>query len=94
MRNGLLLAESRILEPWFEFEIKLPGANIGMAMTDIKNGAGSFGEPQVDGELSILKGRAPAVVLLDYQRKLTSYTGGRGHISCVLAGYDTCHNQD
>ena len=94
VRNGLLLAESRILEPWFEFEIKLPGANIGMAMTDIKNGAGSFGEPQVDGELSILKGRAPAVVLLDYQRKLTSYTGGRGHISCVLAGYDTCHNQD
>ncbi len=37
--------------------------------------------------------KAPAVSLIDYQRKLTSYTGGRGHINCMLIGYDFCHNE-
>ncbi len=93
VRNGLLRGNCRILEPWFSFEIKLPSANIGMAMTDIRNASGSFSEPIIDGDMSTLKGKAPAVSLIDYQRKLTSYTGGRGHISCMLIGYDFCHNE-
>nr|WP_298876136.1 translation factor GTPase family protein [uncultured Mogibacterium sp.] len=94
VRNGLMRARCRILEPWFSFEINLPSANIGMAMTDIKNGSGTFDEPKVDGDMSILNGKAPAALLLDYQRKLTSYTGGRGRISCMLIGYDFCHNEE
>ncbi|ASS37772.1 translation factor GTPase family protein [Mogibacterium pumilum] len=93
VRNGLMRARCHILEPWFSFEIKLPSANIGMAMTDIKNGSGTFDEPKVDGDMSILNGKAPAALILDYQRKLTSYTGGRGRISCMLIGYDFCHNE-
>ena len=93
VRNGLLRAKCRILEPWFSFEIKLPSVNIGMAMTDIRNGSGIFGEPTIEGDISVLSGKAPASVLLDYQRKLTSYTGGRGRISCILIGYDFCHNE-
>ena len=93
VRNGLLHAKCHILEPWFSFEIKLPSANIGMAMTDIRNASGAFDEPIVDGDMSTFIGKAPAVALIDYQRKLASYTSGRGYISCMLIGYDFCHNE-
>ena len=39
-------------------------------MTDIRNASGSFSEPIIDGDMSTLKGKAPAVSLIDYQRKL------------------------
>ena len=58
VRNGLLRGNCRILAPWFSFEIKLPSANIGMAMTDIRNASGSFDEPIIDGDMSTLKGKA------------------------------------
>jgi ribosomal protection tetracycline resistance protein len=94
VRNGLMKAKSILLEPWFSFRIELPSSCVGRAMTDIQKGGGSFGEPLTDGDTTVIEGRAPAAVLLDYRLELTKYTSGKGRLSCRLDGFDVCHNAE
>ncbi len=94
VRQGLKKAKSIVLEPYYEFRLEVPSANIGRAMSDIQKMQGSFGQPSVEGELSILNGRAPVSEMSGYQTELLSYTGGQGRMFCSLKGYEPCHNQE
>lgn len=87
VRQGLMQAESVLLEPWCEYRLELPRANIGRAMTEIKLGGGSFGEPEEQGGKAVLKGTAPASFLLPYQSKLARESGGRERLTTEPAGY-------
>lgn len=94
LRNGLRKAKSVLLEPWLDFTFDLPSHAVGRAMHDVQHGGGSFGEPESFGEQTILRGTAPAVVLLDYTQELASYTSGTGRLTCRLRGYDVCHDAE
>ena len=94
VRNGLMKAETILLEPWFAFTIEVPMANIGRAMSDIQKMHGRFSEPQTEGENSVLEGFAPASEMGDYQSQIAGYTGGRGRIRCRISGYEPCHDQE
>ena len=94
VRNGLMKADMVLLEPWFSYTIELPTENLGRAMNDIQRMHGTFEDPLTEGEMTTLTGRAPASEIRDYGRELAGYTKGRGRISCMLAGYDLCHNGD
>ena len=48
----------------------------------------------LEGELSVLKGKAPVLTMRDYQMEVTSYTRGRGRLTCSLKGYEPCHNAE
>ncbi len=63
-------------------------------MMDIQKRSGTFEPPVADGEISILKGCAPVSQMRGYQTELTSYTGGRGRMSCRLKGYEKCPDQE
>lgn len=91
-RHGLRCAESVLLEPVFAFVLELPTEFLGRAMSDIQRMYGSFESPETDGARSVLKGRAPVATFADYQREVNSYTHGEGHLSCILDGYEPCHN--
>ena len=94
VRNGLMKAESVILEPWFTFRIEVPTGYVGRAMTDIQQMGGKIGNLEQSGDRSVVPGEAPAAGLMDYPVTLASYTGGQGRILCSLKGYDVCHNPE
>ena len=87
VRQGLMQADSVLLEPWCDYRLELPRTNIGRAMTDIKLGGGSFGEPEEQGEKAVLRGTAPASFLIPYQSKLARESGGSERLTLEPAGY-------
>ncbi len=92
LRQGLMQAESVLLEPVYDFTLETPPEAMGRAMSDLQRMGGSFEISRSDGDCSVLTGRAPVSGLQGYQRQLSAYTGGRGRLSCVLGGYEPCHN--
>ena len=90
VRQGLMEAKSVLLEPWYEFTLTLPTAQIGRAITDIRAMGGKFDSPQAVGEESLLQGRAPVSQMLDYAQEVVSYSRGRGRLSTRFGGYDVC----
>jgi small GTP-binding protein len=94
VRQGLMSAESVLLEPWYDLRIELPTSLSGRAMTDIQRMGGSFDPPETLGKETVITGRAPVAELGDYQRELTAYTRGLGHLSCTLRGYEPCREPE
>jgi len=94
VRQGLMQAESRLLEPWYDFVLTLPTATVGRAITDIRAMGGEFESPESTGTLSTLKGKVPAAELGDYADVVASYTQGQGRLQISLRGYDICHNPE
>ena len=94
LRQGLMEAKSQLLEPWYEFTLLVPTAQIGRAITDIRAMGGSFDAPETVGDSSILTGLVPASELGDYAQTVASYTQGLGQLQIALKGYDICHNQE
>ena len=94
VRNGLMQAESVLLEPWYDFEITVPNENIGRVMTDIQKMSGSFDTPGQDGESSTLTGSAPVSEINSYNATLINFTRGKGRITLKFKGYFPCHNAD
>lgn len=92
LRQGLMEAESVLLEPWYDFTITLPMEQLGRAITDIRAMSGSFEQPQIIGDQAQLRGQVPAAELKDYADTLAAYTQGRGRIALSLHGYGPCHN--
>ncbi|MBQ1489813.1 MAG: TetM/TetW/TetO/TetS family tetracycline resistance ribosomal protection protein [Eubacterium sp.] len=94
VRNGLMKAETILLEPWLSFSIELPTESVGRAMSDIQKMHGRFSEPETRGIMSVLEGFAPASEMEGYPSQLASYTQGRGHMRCQVSGYEPCHDQE
>ena len=94
VRQGLMQAESVLLEPWYDFTLTVPTVHIGRAITDIRAMSGTFDAPQSQGDSSILSGTVPASELGDYVQDVAAYTQGTGQLELRLKGYLPCHNQD
>ncbi len=94
VRQGLMQAESVLLEPWYDFTLTLPTETIGRAITDIRAMGGEFDAPEASGALSTLKGLVPASELKDYADTVAAYSQGRGRLQITLHGYLPCHNQE
>lgn len=94
VRQGLKRAKSVLLEPVYEYQLEVPSEMVGRAMTDLQRMKGTFSTPEMDGEMSILKGTAPVVTMRDYQTEVVAYTKGHGQLFVSLKGYEPCHNAD
>ncbi len=92
VRQGLMQAESALLEPYYEFTLKIPTASTGRAMTDLDRIGATFTPPEMFDTFSVIKGRAPVSVLSEYPDTVTAYTHGLGSISFSFGGYDECLN--
>ena len=93
VRQGLMSAESILLEPWYDVRLEVPAENVGRAMTDIQRMGGSCAPPEPEGELTLLTGSAPVAGLRDYGREVLSYTRGQGKLACFFRGYEPCRDQ-
>lgn len=94
VRQGLMQAESVLLEPFYRFRIEIPSDYVGRVMTDIQRMSGEFSTPQMEGDMTVICGKAPVAAMRDYQRELNGFSKGEGRLSCVFAGYFPCHNEE
>ena len=94
VRQGLRMAESVLLEPYYEFNLEVPTESVGRAMTDIQNMGGTFSAPETRGEMTLISGNAPVSKMRDYAKEVISYTSGRGRLNCILGGYEPCYDAD
>ena len=92
VRQGLMEAQSVLLEPYYSFQIELPSEMIGRAMTDIQRMYGTSQTTENNGEMAVLTGTCPVSTMSEYQTELISYTKGKGRIFLNVSGYDKCHN--
>lgn len=94
VRQGLMEAESILLEPYYFFELELPENMVGKAMTDVAQMNGKcFITESVDG-VSVISGSAPVIKMKNYHGELLSYTKGAGKLHLTLDGYRPCKEQD
>ena len=94
IRQGLMQADSVLLEPILDYRMELPQETVGRALTDIQMMNGTVGLPDIEDGKSILTGTVPAACLGNYAQELSAYTKGEGHIFTTLSGYGPCHNAE
>lgn len=92
VRQGLMEAESVLLEPFYTFQLELPEKMVGRAMTDIEKMQGKCEITQSDGQMAVLTGSAPVTEMRNYQMEVIAYTKGLGRLFYSLKGYEPCHN--
>ncbi|MCR5842895.1 MAG: TetM/TetW/TetO/TetS family tetracycline resistance ribosomal protection protein [Oscillospiraceae bacterium] len=94
VRQGLMQAESVLLEPWYSFVLEVPAEQIGRAITDVRAMNGTFSSPEEHGEYLRLEGAAPAAKLTNYMEELVAWSHGRGRLSLTPCGYRPCAEQE
>ncbi len=94
VRQGLMKAESVLLEPYYDYRLEIPADMVGRAMMDMERMQGSFQMPEQEGQMSVLQGSAPVSTMRNYQQEVNSYTRGLGQLTCTLKGYLPCHNTE
>ena len=82
VRQGLMQAESILLEPWYDFRLELPASCLGRALSDIQRMGGEAAAPESQGE-----------GLRDYGTQVAAYTRGQGRLFCTPGGYRPCGDQ-
>ncbi len=94
LRQGLEKANNVLLEPIYEFKIKVELEHVSRVLSDLQNCYGSFDSPKVVGEKAIITGKVPVATFMNYSTKLASFTKGKGVLSLFFGGYDICHNAE
>ena len=92
VRQGLMQAESILLEPFYRFRLEVPAEQIGRAISDIRLMGGEHGTPETINGRAVLTGTAPAASMTGYSNEVAAYTSGKGKFSCRLDGYRPCLN--
>jgi ribosomal protection tetracycline resistance protein len=93
LRQGLEKADNILLEPFYQYKIKVELDQMGRVLSDIQNAHGTFESPITEGNKAILSGTVPVATFMNYNSQLASFTQGRGVMQLVFAGYDRCHNE-
>ena len=100
LRQGLMQAESVLLEPYYDFSLEIPENMVGRAMTDVERMhgkliyMGSNGEQTARDGMHVLTGSAPVATMQNYQKEVIAYTRGQGKLFVTPGGYLPCHNTE
>ncbi len=94
VRQGLMEADSVLLEPYYAFVLEVPEKLVGRAMMDMERLSGKMEPPRMEAGRAILTGVAPVATIGSYQKEVIAYTRGEGRISCHFKGYLPCHNTE
>ncbi len=94
VRQGLMCAESVILEPWYRFQLKIPMECTGRAMADLQRMDAEFSSPEQNMNETVIEGSIPAETVRGYQSEVSAYTKGKGRMTCIPDGYRPCRNPE
>ena len=93
LRQGLMQAETILLEPWCQFQLELPAEAVGRAMTDLQRVTEDHSLSESDGERALMTGSAPMSFMRSYAAEVTAYTRGTGRLSVFFSGFAPCPDQ-
>ncbi|WP_419394089.1 GTP-binding protein [Cytobacillus praedii] len=93
LRQGLEKASNILLEPIYQYKIKVDIDQMGRVLADIQTASGKFEPPLTEGNKVILTGTVPVATFMNYSTQLAAFTHGKGTISLRFAGYECCHNK-
>ena len=93
IRQGLMQAESVLLEPYYAFMLAVPAEQLGRAISDLRAMNAEFSSPEEDGGFMRLTGAASVSAMNGYANELVAYTHGRGRLSLRFDSYRPCRNQ-
>lgn len=93
LRQGLMSAESVLLEPWYDFRLELPQAFVGRALADLGRMEAKTEPPITEREDAVVIGSVAVSAFGDYPAELAAYTHGYARLSLALGGYYPCANQ-
>ena len=94
IRQGLMKCECQLLEPYYDFRLEVPVAQISKAIFDLEAMHASFEIEQQEQEYAIIKGAASVDQMRAYPLQVRSYTKGKGKLLCRLDGYRPVCNQE
>ena len=94
VRQGLMQAESILLEPFYAFSLEVKRDYVGRAMTDFERMGAAFNMHEADGDNVVIIGEGPVSVIGNYQAEVNAYTKGTGRLALKMAGYRPCHNTE
>ena len=94
VRQGLMMTESVLLEPFYSFRMEIPQESLGRALTDLQQMGANFTQPDLEDGRSVITGSAPVSRIANYAEQLAAYTRGEGQITCTLKGYEPCTNAE
>ena len=94
VRQGLMMTESVLLEPFYNFRLEIPQESLGRALNDLQQMGADFSQPDLEEGRSIITGSAPVSKIANYAETLATYTRGEGQITCTLKGYEPCVNAE
>ena len=90
VRQGLMTAESVLLEPWYNFRLELPAAQAGRAISDFQRMNGETDPPETFGGEAVITGAAPVSAMGGYASEVAAYTRGQGRLTCTPGGFRPC----
>ena len=94
VRQGLMQAESVLLEPWYRFALRVPAEQVGRALSDLQRMGAKSDAPFIEGESALVEGTVPVKEIRDYAVQLGSYTHGTGSLALEFHSYAPCHDAD
>lgn len=94
VRQGLMQADSVLLEPWYDIELELPAECLGRAMNDLQQMGGRLMETVTHKDGVTLEAAVPVSKCRYYAKEMAAYTQGRGKMTCALQGYAPCPEQE
>lgn len=94
VRQGLMKAESILLEPYEDFQIRVPFSSLSRVLFDLEKRDCTFSIQEDTGGTSIVAGSGPVRTMMDYQKDLTANTHGLGRLYASVSGYEKVKNQD
>lgn len=89
IRNGLKKAHSLLLEPYYDFEIKINNHLLSKIIYDLDRFHSEYQIKSQDDE-TIIIGYAPVRYMLNYHVQFMSMTKGEGKLFYSLSGYREC----
>lgn len=69
VRQGLMEAESILLEPYYGFKLQVPEKMVGRAISDVDKMHGTCQISHIDDEMAVITGTAPVATMRNYQKK-------------------------
>lgn len=94
VRQGLKMAESILLEPYYRFTLQVPSSRLSKALFDLESRQAEVKIEDLGNETMEISGKGPVRTLMNYQNEVMAYTRGAGRYSCVLDGYYPCAEQE
>ncbi len=85
--EALYEAKTDLLEPFHEFELRIPSNVLSKAIWDLETMRATFDNPIVIEDEFLIKGFIPVENSKEYRLRLTSYTEGKGMFLTKFYGY-------